>query len=270
MLLKMASFEGKTVIVTGSSSGIGRETVLLLGKRGANVVVHGQRKEKLEETVSALKSEGVPESRILVVTGPIQKEKTQDALINETLAKFGQVDVLINNAAVSHNSTDPDRNSITNLDFIYQVNVRSVYRLNELALPHLAKTKGNIVNISSVGGQRGQAVLVPYAMTKAALDHYTRSAAINFAEQGVRMNVVSPGPIQTDFLARHEAPELKEAVNEIFVKYGSMVPLKRPGAPSEVASLIAFVSSSEASYITGSILVVDGGYLCGQQISLDP
>ncbi|CAD5232876.1 unnamed protein product [Bursaphelenchus xylophilus] len=255
----MASFATKTVIITGSSAGIGREAALLFAIRGANVVIHGQSENKLKDVVAALEAAGVKAERYLVVQGPIQDEKTRDALINETIKKFGQIDVLVNNAGIRNDPKDEDWNSLHNMDYLYNVNFRSMYDLNEKAYPHLVKTKGNIINISSVGAKLIAPRLVPYCITKAAMDAYTAGFAVRWGPE-VRVNSVNPGPIITDFTIRHQNGE---ALLEVGKEKYSKLPARRMGTPQEVANTILFIASDDASYMTGSTIVVDGGYLPG-------
>ncbi|CAD5234037.1 unnamed protein product [Bursaphelenchus xylophilus] len=254
-------FAGKTVIVTGSSSGMGKEMALNFASEGAAVVVHGQRDERLREVKEALKDLGIPDKKYLVVKGPIQEAETQDKLVNETLKKFGQIDVLINNAGVSH-LTGSDPNSVESMDYVYNVNFRSVYTLTDKILPHLIKTKGNVVNISSVGSQRVSERVLPYTALKAALDHLTRGLALVNAQYDVRINTVSPGGIHTEFLTRHGMTQ--EAGRQAEEYYADrVIPLRRYGHPKELANMVLFLASDEASYITGANMIVDGGVLAG-------
>ncbi|KAI1701806.1 enoyl-(Acyl carrier protein) reductase domain-containing protein [Ditylenchus destructor] len=249
----MGEFSGKAVIVTGSSRGIGREVALAFGREGAFLTVHGQSKEKLDETVELLRKSGVEEKRIVTVLGPIQDENTTKAIVDETVKKFGKIDV--NNAGVGQ-LAGADPASLENYDYVFSVNVRSVLHLTNLAAPHLSKTKGSVVNVSSICSMITAPVWAHYCMSKAALDHYTRNAAVSLGEQGIRVNSVNPGWTKTDIRSRHGLDEdkIQEAVT------GKII-LGRFGEASEIADAILFVASSKASYITGTTIVVDGGAL---------
>uniref|UniRef100_A0A1I7ZY74 NAD(P)-binding protein n=1 Tax=Steinernema glaseri TaxID=37863 RepID=A0A1I7ZY74_9BILA len=142
-------FSDKVVIVTGSSSGIGQGIALLLAQQGASVTIHGRSLEGLQETEKELVENGVSTDRFVVVQGDIEDPETAKKLLEETVEKFGKIDVLVNNAGVGAKPT-VDPNSEENLDFVLDVNLKSVIRLNNLVIPELEKTKGNIVNISSI------------------------------------------------------------------------------------------------------------------------
>ncbi|KAI6195991.1 hypothetical protein M3Y94_01055700 [Aphelenchoides besseyi] len=250
------SFEGKVVIVTGSSSGIGQSAVELFAAKGASVTVHGQNEERLQKTVELLKKNGVSESRLLVVRGSIEKEETRKQLIDETVKKFGRLDVLVNNAACGQ-KTGLVPTSLENLDYLYQTNLRSVYHLVELALPHVLKTKGNIVNVSSVGGKQSYPDNIPYVILKSALDHLTRNLALKHAADGIRVNTVSPGATLTNFA--QTTGKSQAEIDGLFKFFAdNIIPNKRAGSPKEVANVILFLASEEASYVTGSDYVVDG------------
>uniref|UniRef100_A0AC34GEA9 Uncharacterized protein n=1 Tax=Panagrolaimus sp. ES5 TaxID=591445 RepID=A0AC34GEA9_9BILA len=185
----MNRFEGKVVIVTGSSAGIGRASVLRFAKEGASVVVHGQSKEKLESVKKDLLGLKIDESRILVIAGSLEDEATHDRLIDETVKRFGRLDILINNAAIP-GKAGSDPNSMEGYDAIMNVNVRAIYRLIQLATPHLEKTKGSIVNITSDLSERPMPRSMPYSISKAALNHLTRNFARSLAEKNIRVNAV--------------------------------------------------------------------------------
>ncbi|CAD5217111.1 unnamed protein product [Bursaphelenchus okinawaensis] len=263
----MGRFHGKTVIVTGSSSGIGQAIALAFGKEGANIVVHGQREEKIKETLDQLQSYGVNSDRYLVVKGPIQEDDTQDRLISETLDKFGQIDVLVNNAGIAHHPDEKDANSVKSLDYIYQVNFRSIYTLTPKIISHLSKTKGNIINISSIYSNRLSTTALPYSVMKAALDHYTKGAALQYAKDGVRINIVAPGFVPTDFRVRHgmSTDQFQETYQRAC---DNLVPMKRLGEADEIARTVLFLASDEASYTTGAYLNVDGGLLAGVPVEI--
>ncbi|KAI6216563.1 3-oxoacyl-[acyl-carrier-protein] reductase FabG-like [Aphelenchoides fujianensis] len=225
---------GKVVIVTGSSSGIGQDAAVLFAQRGASIVIHGQSNERLQETENLLRNAGINEKRWLRIVGPIEDEGTQRKLIDETVAKFGRLDVLVNNAGLYRRS-DLDPESMENLDYLTDVNLKSVIALTRAALPHLEKAGGNVVNISSIYGQRGTAALSNYALTKAAVEQWTRNAAIAYGKKGAY---------------------------GVFVE--RTVPLGRMGRPREVSEMIGFLASERASYCTGGVYLVDGGSLAGQ------
>ncbi|KAI1701807.1 enoyl-(Acyl carrier protein) reductase domain-containing protein [Ditylenchus destructor] len=255
----MGDFSGKAVIVTGSSRGIGREVALAFGREGAFLTVHGQSKEKLDETLELLRLSGVEGKRIVVVLGPIQDEKIANAIVDETVKKFGRIDVLVNNAGTAKLEGE-DPNTLKNYDHVFDVNVRSVMQLTNLAAPHLAKTKGNVINVSSGLAFKPRPMVTHYSMSKAALDHYTRNVANTLGAQGIRVNSVNPGVIRTDFRTRQGIPQDAEAkMEEDYTK--NKIILGRFGEASEIAEVILFVASSKASYITGTTIVVDGGLL---------
>lgn len=257
----MGRFEGKAVIVTGSSAGIGRQAALDFAKEGASVTLHGQSSERLKEAQKVLKDAGIPEKRIAVVQGPIQEEKTQKELIDKTVAQFGQIDILVNNAAIMKPPTT-DMNSLNEIavyDYVFAVNVRSVILLSDLAAPYLEKTKGNIINISSVAAQKPTTFSIYYSMSKAALDHWSKDSAAKYGPKGIRVNTISPGPIRTEFLKRHGV--VGDAYQQMEDKFAQFTIFKRFGTSDEVTKMILHLASDDASYVTGALLNVDGGLM---------
>uniref|UniRef100_A0A1I7Z6T5 Short-chain dehydrogenease/reductase-like protein n=1 Tax=Steinernema glaseri TaxID=37863 RepID=A0A1I7Z6T5_9BILA len=172
VVAEMSRFVGKVAIVTGSSNGIGQAAAVQLASEGASVTIHGRSLEGLQTTEKMILDKDVPAERILSVQGNIQDDETLKELVEKTLEKFGKIDVLVNNAGLA---ADPklDKTSIEQYDYIHEVNLKSIIKLVQLVEPHLEKTKGNIVNVSSVSSSVA-ATFYFYAMSKAALDHYTR------------------------------------------------------------------------------------------------
>jgi len=252
-------FKGKVVIVTGSSSGIGAGTAIKYAKEGAAaVVLHGRRQEQLEKVKKDCEAASHGQGKVHVVVGDISDPKVQEKLVNETVKLFGQLDVLVNNAGISMQATPTAECPIDVFDNLFSINVRSLILTTQLAIPHLVKTKGSIVNISSVAALKAHPVFTYYNMTKIAVDHYTRCLAVELGPQGVRVNSVQPGAIpDTDLAARSlaKAPD--------FEQFRAMIegrtPMRRTGAVDEVANTILFLSSSCASFITGTCTTVDGG-----------
>ena len=233
--------------------------MIKFAKEGASVVIHGQNPEKLEEVHCTIASSGVPESKLLVVSGAIQDDKVQDKLINETIKKFGRLDVLVNNAGVSMKS-GADGNSLESFDLVFAINVRAVYRLIQLATPHLEKTKGSIVNISSGLSEKTYPRAMPYSISKAAINHLTRNFASVLASKGIRVNALAPGLVITEFVTRHGVPkEQSDAVYDDYAK--RVVPLERSSQPEEQADVILYLASPTTSYMTASIVFNDGGIL---------
>uniref|UniRef100_A0A914WR07 Uncharacterized protein n=1 Tax=Plectus sambesii TaxID=2011161 RepID=A0A914WR07_9BILA len=249
----MGKFDGKVIIVTGSSSGIGRGTALLLAQQGATLTITGRNTEKLEETKKQLLSAGSTEDKILVVVGDVTKEEDTKRLIAETVNKFGKLDVLVNNAggATPCDISQP----LTVFDDIINQNLRSVLALCQEAIPHLKKTKGNIVNVSSIAGIRAMYTLAYYSIAKAGLDQLNRILAIQLAQDGIRVNNVNPGAIRTDAMPA----EAWDVVEESWIKPNT--PISRVGQPVEMAHVISFLANNEeSSYITGQSIVADGGF----------
>ena len=196
-------FAGKVVIISGSSAGIGQSAAALFAKAGASVTIHGRSEEKLQKTIQLIEKAGGSKSKILTVVGEITDENVQKNLINKTVEKFGRIDVLINNAGLMQKEGLEDYRSLENFDYVFDVNLRAPVAITELAVPHLEKTKGNIINVSSVVAQITTPRAPFYCMTKAALDHFCRNYAVILAPKGIRVNNVNPGATETEFGSRH-------------------------------------------------------------------
>ncbi|KAM3956803.1 3-oxoacyl-[acyl-carrier-protein] reductase FabG-like [Aphomia sociella] len=247
------SFTGKVVIVTGASSGIGASTAVQFAKEGASVVLVGRNESKLSNVAGQCAHSG---NTPLVVKAEMSNDNDVQRIVNETIGKFRKIDVLVNNAGMAVYGTILNGNIMQSYDETMAVNTRAVIQLTVLAAPYLVKTKGNIVNISSIVGKmvfKGWQNLA-YSVSKAALDHFTRGAALELASSGVRVNGVSPGPVRTDFLDNTGLPLSWDDVC-------STVPLKRCSDPKEIADLILYLASEKARGITGSDYVSDNGTL---------
>ncbi|CAD0199260.1 unnamed protein product [Chrysodeixis includens] len=247
------SFNDKVVIVTGSSSGIGAAIAIEFSSLGAKVCLVGRNKEKLDEV-------GKKCNNPLVLVADITQDKDAQRIVSETVRYFGKLDILINNAGMGGSASIVAENALEVYDKVMNTNLRSVVHLTHLAAPHIIKTKGNIINISSVCALR---VLLTngfaYNTSKAGLDHFTRSVAAELASQGVRVNAVNPGPVQTDILENTGANEAQQKY--VFEKMKQSTALNRISDPSEIADLVIFLASDKARAITGSIYVSDNGTL---------
>uniref|UniRef100_A0A915DQZ4 Uncharacterized protein n=1 Tax=Ditylenchus dipsaci TaxID=166011 RepID=A0A915DQZ4_9BILA len=252
-------FEAKVVIVTGSSTGIGQATAVSFGQEGALLVIHGQdyETEELKKTENLLKEAGVPADHILKLFGQMEDQATQEKIVNETIKKFGRIDVLVNNAGTAFCPNVSNQDELEALDFIYRVNFRSVVALTQFALPHLEKTKGCVVNVSSMSSTFTAQTITHYCSMKAALDMFTRCYADKYGAKGVRINSVNPGFIRTNIVKRMGGDQ--EKMEAYASEFSS---LKRIGQPSEMANVIKFLASPEASYVTGSNWKADGGTTC--------
>jgi len=259
----MAAFAGKVVIVTGASTGIGRATAELFAKRGAKVAITGRNAESLEETRQlSVKAAGGNADKVLVITADVTNEEDTKRIVADTVNKFGQLDVLVNNAGGLTKPGYQDCHFMRPLevfDYVINLNTRSLVALNQEAIPHLKKTKGNIVNVSSIGAFRPLPYASYYGMAKAATDQMNRILAIELAKDGIRVNNLNPGAIRTNFSTRYGMPEAgRDLMEEHFIKPNT--PLGRSGLPTEMANLIVFLANNEeASYVTGASLVADGG-----------
>lgn len=249
-------FTNKVVIVTGASSGIGEETAVEFSKQAATVVITGRNKEKLEKVVLRCQDVSPLKMKPFLIIADLNNEHDVETIINNTICNFKKIDVLVNNAGVLEAGTI-ENTSLEQYDRVMNTNVRSQYHLTMLAVPHLIKTKGNIVNVSSVTGMRSFPNCLAYCMSKAALDQFTRCIALELAPKGVRVNAVNPGVIRTGL---HKKGGMSEEEYEAFLnKCAQTHALGRPGEASEVSAVIAFLAGDGASNITGASLPIDGG-----------
>lgn len=252
---KMASLAGKVAVITGASSGIGAATAKLFAQRGASLVLTGRNQENLEKVAS--QCGGGSGSKPLTIMANLDQEKEVENIIKETIEKLGSLDILVNNAGILEMGTI-ENTSLDQYDRIMNTNVRAIYQLTMLAVPHLVKTQGCIVNVSSVNGVRSFPGVLAYNISKSALDQFTRCVALELAPKKVRVNSVNPGVIITDLQRRGGLDE--EAYAKFLARSRETHALGRPGEPEEVAESIAFLASdATASFITGVSLPVDGG-----------
>jgi len=250
------------VIVTGSSVGIGAAVAAKFAQEGANVVIHGRKEAALQDVKEKCLKAGGGKTKVHVVVGDISKEDIRQKLVNETIKEFGHLDVLVNNAGIFDPSTFAE-SSIELYDKLFDVNVRSLIALTQIASPHLIKSKGNIVNISSDVGVKAVVWAMFYALTKATVNHFTKCLAMELGPQGVRVNAINPAYImETDVLSRAGVQDQER--DEFYLKMAKETfPLRRAGTVDEVGDAILFLASDKAKFCTGALLPVDGGSLAG-------
>jgi NAD(P)-dependent dehydrogenase (short-subunit alcohol dehydrogenase family) len=240
---------GRAALVTGSSRGIGKGIALRLVREGMKVVVTGLDPQETQAAADELHAMG---GDILALSADLRQPEEIDRLFRETVTAFGGLDLLVNNAA------DLRRYKFFQagfdlLDYQLDVNVRGAYRCAYRAAEIMRQAGGgNIINISSVGGLRAHWRGLPYDLTKGALDTMTRAMALELAAYGIRVNGVAPGAIVKESQVTPQQQERWQTVSR-------RIPLGRMGTPQDVASLVAFLASSESSYITGQVIYVDGG-----------
>ncbi|GMR46733.1 hypothetical protein PMAYCL1PPCAC_16928, partial [Pristionchus mayeri] len=264
-------FSGKVVIVTGSSNGIGRATAELFAKAGAKLTITGRNAETLEETYQLCLQAGLYPGGILKMLGDVTDESFIEQLVEKTVEKFGQLDVLVNNAGASVFDMTGKKGievPLANYDRIMDTNVRAVVKISQLAAPHLEKTKGAIVNVSSICGYPLACCDTYYSMSKAALDQLTVQMAAQLINKGIRVNSVNPGIIETNFAVAAGMP--KEAMEEYIKAYmkiahdgcSKMIPLGKYGQPDDIGKIILFLADrSQSEIIVGQRIVADGGSL---------
>jgi len=266
MATPLVNLAGKVAIVTGSSSGIGLSAAAILARLGAKVTLSGRNLEGLEEAKKACLTAGAKESDICSVAGELTDENTRERLISETIKQFGKLDVLVNNAGVCPTSCLALGNAnLQTFDKIFDLNVRALIDLTMKAVPELVKTKGNIVNISSVGGIRPVPGFIFYGMAKCSVEFFSRALAQELGPKGVRVNTIAPGAVRTNLPV--SAGLSKEAAAGYYSSESAKDKqvIGRVGEPEDLGNLIAFLASDAASFITGGNYVCDGGYLLAAQ-----
>ncbi|MBV9859168.1 MAG: glucose 1-dehydrogenase [Alphaproteobacteria bacterium] len=240
---------GKAALITGGDSGIGRAVAIAFAREGANVaIVYLEEHEDAEETQRLVQQEG---TECLTVAGDVGDESFCRRAVEETVGRFGRLDILVNNAAEQHPQESLEEISAAQLERTFRTNIFGQFFMAKAALPHLGEGAA-IVNTASVTAYKGSPKLLDYSSTKGAIVAFTRSLAVSLAERKIRVNGVAPGPIWTPLIPSTFPPEQVE-------KFGKDVPLGRAGQPDEVAPCFVFLASADASYISGQILHPNGG-----------
>lgn len=246
------AFAGKTVLISGGTSGIGLACAKLFLAGGARVVLVGRDEERGHAALAGL-SAG---QRALFVSADVRRRADCARMVEETICAFGTLDVLIHSAGIYAEGALDDLGEDV-LEDLLATNVKGIFYLTQAALPHLRETHGNIVGVASDAGLHGNYFCAAYAATKGAVIAFTRSLALELAYDGVRVNAVAPADVLTPLTERQFSPLLprEEQLREMAAHY----PLGRIGSPEEIAAVIAFLASPAASWVTGSIYCVDGG-----------
>jgi NAD(P)-dependent dehydrogenase (short-subunit alcohol dehydrogenase family) len=242
-------FDGKVIIVTGGSSGIGLASAQTFARRGGQVLIVGRRAEAVE---AAVKSHG----RIMGMVADVSREENAAAVVKHALDLWGHLDVLVNNAGMfalgSLETITSDQ--ITSL---FQTNVSGPTWFSKAALEALTQTRGTIINLSSTYGHKPTAAGSYYAASKAAIEHLTRCWALELAPRGIRVNAVAPGPTETPILQQAGLSESTiEAVKQTEI---NTIPMGRRGTPEDIASWIVRLAEPKTTWVTGQIITVDGG-----------
>lgn len=243
----MQRFQGKTVIVTGAGSGIGAATAKRFGDEGANVAMCGRSRGRLDKIASTMAPE-----RTMVTEADVADPQAVKRLIEAAVSRFNRLDCLVNNAGVVAFGPLTDM-SDEDWRRVMAVDVDGVFYCTREAVSHLAKTKGNIVNVSSVSGIGGDWMMAAYNAAKGAVTNMTRSLALELGAQGIRVNAVNPSLTRTGMTTELERD------HALMAKFIERIPLGRPAEPEDVADVIAFLASDDARFVTGVNLPVDGG-----------
>jgi NAD(P)-dependent dehydrogenase (short-subunit alcohol dehydrogenase family) len=246
---------GKVAIVTGSTKGIGRAIAEALARAGASVIISSRKADRCEEVAAAIRSEGLSAAAIPCHIG---KREDVERLVSETKGEFGRIDVLVCNAAV--NPYYGPLAGLTDDAFtkVIDSNVRSNLWLANLVLPEMAERKGgSLIIVSSIGGLKGSLNLGIYAISKAADFQLARNLAVEWGPHNIRVNCIAPGLVRTDFArALWENPEM-------LAKAESSTPLRRIGEPEDIAGAAVFLASPAGRWMTGQVIVIDGGVTIG-------
>jgi NAD(P)-dependent dehydrogenase (short-subunit alcohol dehydrogenase family) len=243
----------RVVMVTGATSGIGRAVANRFATAANRVIAIGRNASELGEVAQEITARGGQPATIAI---DVTNEAAISNALEQAIGEAGRLDVLVN-AAGHIASGSIENTTLTAWDSMLNVNLRSVFHLMQLATPHLIKTKGNIVNISSVTGLRSFPGVLAYCVSKAGLDQLTRCAALELAPKGVRVNAVNPGVVVTEI---HKRGGMSEADYEKFLEHSKTThPLGRVGNPNEIADLVFYLASEQAAWITGATYPIDGG-----------
>ena len=240
---------GKATIITGGDSGIGRAVAIAFAREGADVLIsYLDEDDDARETARWVEEAG---RRAVLLRGDITDSAHCDEIVQRAVTAFGKLDVLVNNAAYQMTHDSLDDISDEEWDRTFDINIGAMFRITRAAVRHM-RPGGSIVNTTSINADKPNPGLLAYATTKGAVQNFTAGLAQLLAEKGIRANCVAPGPIWTPLIPSTMPPEKVE-------KFGSQVPMKRPGQPAELAPAYVMLASDESSYISGATIAVTGG-----------
>lgn len=252
-MISNRQFAQKVVVVTGATSGIGHACAMKFAASGATLVCVGRNDDALKQTADEIKK---LDTDVLAVKANLAQDGAASDVTSAAIEKFGGIDILVSAAGHISNGTI-ENTSLAAWDDMLNVNVRAVFSLMQLATPSLIQRRGNIVNISSVTGLRAFPGVLAYCVSKAALDQLTRCAALELAAKGVRVNAVNPGVVVTEI---HKRGGMDEDAYAAFLEHSKQThPVGRVGRPEEIADLVLYLASDQASWITGATYSIDGG-----------
>lgn len=242
---------GSVVLITGASSGIGKATAIMAAERGASVFATARNLDALR----ALKNQ-IGSDKFDFLTVDLTIDSDRQELVKKAMERFGGIDVLVNAAGIIGNGS-VENTTLAQWDQMMDINLRSLFRLTQLALPSIIERKGSIVNVSSVTGIRAFPNVLAYCVSKAGVDQFTHCAALELAPKGVRVNAIDPGVVVTNL---HRNSGMTEETYQKFLEHSKTThPIGRVGQPEDVAELILFLASDSAGWITGGSFSIDGG-----------
>jgi NAD(P)-dependent dehydrogenase (short-subunit alcohol dehydrogenase family) len=252
-MLKTVMAAVQQVIVTGASSGIGRATALRFARAGASVLVVGRSEAALGEVAAAVEREG---GRSATLAADVTHSDAPACIVDAALSHLGGLTTVVNAAGII-GSGSIETTTDEQWDAMLDINARAPFRLMRAAMPALIASKGSIVNVSSVTGLRSFPGVLAYCVSKSAIDQLTRCAALELAPKGVRVNAVNPGVVISNL---HRRGGMNEDSYAAFLEHSKAThPMGRPGEPDEIAGLIFFLASPNATWITGETISIDGG-----------
>jgi len=248
--------KGKTAIITGAGSGIGQACALAFAREGCRVVLVGRRRELLKQTAAQIQRD------MLVCEADVTKIADVRRVLSQTVERFGSVETLVNCAAVLHAGT-AETQTDEEWDETFDINVRGLWLMSREIIPLMRKEGGgSIINLSSVLGLIGARSRAAYSASKGAVTSLTKSMALDFAHEQIRVNCICPGIVETelvaDFIRNAPDPELARK------RRTDLHPLGRFGQPSDIASMAVYLASDESIWVTGAAMPVDGGYTAGK------
>jgi len=244
-------FEGKVALVTGAARGIGQAIVLALAQEGADVVILDVDLEHARRVAQEVKDLG---RKAMAVQVDVSQRDAVDGMVSDVVSAFGKIDILVNNAGIIRRGTFLEH-SLADWERVLDVNLGGTFNCTQAVVPLMVKQRaGKIINVSSVAGKTGDLASAPsYGTSKGAINTFTKSLARELAPYGINVNAVAPHAIETE-MSREWSEEKRRQIVEA-------IPMKRLGQPEEVAEAVVFLASGGASFITGQILDVNGGYL---------